>query len=230
LSFTIKILNIHKMKPQFEQELRNLIANLNVKTSLHIGAYVGEEIGFYKSLSIKNVIWIEPNPALYTQLLENVKQYESINSYCFDYVITDKSEQVDFNLIYSDDRTNLGCSSIYELKEHAKLYPWVKKIDTIKKYSTTINSLYSENEHLPLPEFINIDCQGAELLALQGSSNVLPNVKAILAEVAKIELYQGGVLEQELETYLNTQGFVKLSYYPHDKDWGDVLYIKRDLL
>jgi hypothetical protein len=83
--------------------------------------------------------------------------------------------------------------------------------------------------------FINIDIQGAELLAFKGASKALAAVDVVISEVNLLEMYEGGPLEEEIVNFLGQCGFEKKDVVYHtlyDKSstfpaWGECLFVKR---
>lgn len=76
--------------------------------------------------------------------------------------------------------------------------------------------------------FINIDIQGAELLAFTGASEILKNIQGIYTKVNFKELYKNCALVHELDHYLLKFGFVRiLTNNDMHSSWGDALYIKK---
>ena len=82
------------------------------------------------------------------------------------------------------------------------------------------------------PDIIKLDLQGYELEALKGAEAWLPDVKAVLAEVAFKALYQGQPLASQVRSWLESRGF-KLEglYQPwldqsHNLVSADALFIR----
>jgi hypothetical protein len=83
--------------------------------------------------------------------------------------------------------------------------------------------------------FINIDIQGAELLAFRGASKVLEGIDVIISEVNVIEMYDGAPSESEIAQFLAVHGFRKedAAYHAlYDETssfpaWGECLFVKR---
>ena len=71
-----------------------------------------------------------------------------------------------------------------------------------------------------------MDIQGAELLALKGSSDTLKNIDYVYLEVNEKELYTGCGLLSEVDEYLKEKGFtrVEINMTPHG--WGDAFYTR----
>lgn len=192
----------------------------NVESILHLGACNGEEIKSYKNHNIKKAVFVEANPQLIPALYERcIKAGYNI----YDKAIFNQDNKiVDFNIIYSDDKTNKGCSSLLNLKEHANEYPHIKKIKTIKCNTITIDTLVNIYGKFDL---LNMDLQGAEMIALEGAKNTLFSFKYIYTEVNFKELYENCILFNNLKKYLEENKFKLLELYKVTESWGDALFI-----
>ena len=52
-----------------------------------------------------------------------------------------------------------------------------------------------------------MDIQGAELLCLKGAAQLLESLQYIETKISKTPIYDGGVLLDELQPWLNAHGF-----------------------
>jgi hypothetical protein len=73
-----------------------------------------------------------------------------------------------------------------------------------------------------------LDVQGAELKVLEGFSN-FDKVQCLYTEISRKEIYDGGVLFEELDVFLEEKGF---TIHPAVREnipefHGDVLYIRK---
>jgi FkbM family methyltransferase len=187
--------------------------------AFHIGAHECEELGFYHSLGLsdKDVIWIDA----IEQKVKESKNRGIPNVY--NAVVTDKDdEDVTFNV-----SNNGQSSSVLDFGTHAVEHPHVKYVATFPAKSITINSFVEKNgiEDFSKHNFWNFDIQGAELMALKGSTNYLPYVKALYLEVNVKELYKGCGLIDEIDTFLSSYGFKRVLTDITQHGWGDALYI-----
>jgi FkbM family methyltransferase len=82
---------------------------------------------------------------------------------------------------------------------------------------------------ISLIEFVNIDIQGAELLALKGMKKILRFAKYLYLEVNIRHLYKNCALITELDSFLNEYGFERKETKMTKWGWGDAIYIKKDL-
>lgn len=189
---------------------------LNISGILHIGAHECEEKGDYNNYGISDnkIIWIEGNPVIANKMTEKVKNVYNV-------LISDKEEEVEFII------TNNGqSSSILELETHKKEHPHVFEIERKKLKTITISSFLETYNISPFFNFINLDIQGAELLALKGMGDLLKNIDYIYSEVNEKYLYKNCALIKEIDEYLSQYGFkrIETSMTPHG--WGDAFYMR----
>ena len=196
------------------------------KGIIHVGAWEGEELETYYQMGISKVLYIEANPKVYVRLIDNIrkKSFDNIEVISFCCAISDKTGMCKFHVTSADQS-----SSILPLKIHRKIYPSVKEEICIDVLCYTLDTLLL---YLNLDfndfNFINIDIQGAELLAFQGATKLLTDsVVAINTEINIQELYEGCALEPELTKFLQGFGFNKKEETkPFHPSWGDAFYVK----
>jgi FkbM family methyltransferase len=188
-----------------------------IKGILHVGAHQCEELPDYLQNGVDNdlILWIEANE----RIKPNYKDANVIYS-----VISNKDDEiVTFHV------TNNGqSSSILELDEHKREHPWCKEIDQMTLKTKTLNTLFKEH-NIPYDRFnmINIDIQGAELLALEGASEIIPFLDVIYLEVNTKHLYKDCALVNEIDAFLkDTYGFDRVKTVMTKHGWGDALYLK----
>lgn len=74
--------------------------------------------------------------------------------------------------------------------------------------------------------FLNLDIQGAELMALKGFGDLLHKIDYIYSEVNQEELYKDCALIQDLDNYLSKYRFKRVISTMTQFGWGDAFYIK----
>lgn len=212
----------------FDPSIENLIKKFNeqikIRNILHIGACLGEEISFYKELNPTSVYWFEPNPKLLNQLQINV-QNTGFENLVFPYAVSSKNGKSSFNIIEDDGKTNPGCSSLSELKVHSQLYGHIKKVDTCEVETVNIDSFLQTNNLNRHFQLVSLDTQGHDFEILNSSKYIL-NSKIIVIETSKVELYEGQVVDREIEKFLFKHGYRKEYYHAFHEVWGDTLFIK----
>jgi FkbM family methyltransferase len=193
---------------------------MNIKGVLHIGAHTCEELNVYNKFNIFNdkIIWVEANPTLCQNIIEQDKNIIIKNFICCDTDIGNTTLHI---------ANNGASSSILELETHLKHHPNVHYINDIKVINKTIDTMYSE-DNIPydFANFLNIDIQGAELLALKGMTKVINNYDYIYLEVNKEHLYKDCALIDEIDSFLKTYNFTRVETHWTECNWGDALYIK----
>lgn len=202
-------------------DFRQLFPRYNIKPQgvLHIGANVGEEAPVYHELGIKKVIWIEGNPDIFGKLCTNVLKFghEAINA-----IIGDETgKEVTFHVSNNASQS----SSILELGTHKIVHPDVHYVKDIPGKTIRIDYYFKD---LNGYDFLNIDLQGAELMALRGMGDLLEGFKWAYLEVNKAHLYEGCPLVEDLDLFLMGFGFKRIeTSWAGNTNWGDALYIKK---
>jgi len=196
--------------------------NIQPKGILHIGASTGQEAIDYHNAGIKDVVWIEAIPFVFQSLIKNIEKYPY--NIAFNECIGDEDgEEVKFNISSHGAQS----SSIFEFGTHKKAHPEVRFINSFKAVTKRVDTLFKEHElEFENYDFLNIDLQGAELMALKGID--LTKVNYAYLEVNKAELYVGCPLIEEIDTYMWLFGFERVeTEWCGNTNWGDSLYIKK---
>lgn len=195
---------------------------LKIKTILHIGAHKAEEARQYFREKCEQVIWVEANPKLIDYLNSTLNKEKNI---VLNATISSEDHK-DVELIVTN---NTQSSSILELGQHRKLFPSVVENKRIKTKTKTIKTLFSE-QNLDFSEIdlINLDIQGAELLAIKGMPKGLSNVKAIITEINTDYVYENCSLIGEMDAFLANIGFERVETVMwQNHPWGDALYVRK---
>jgi FkbM family methyltransferase len=184
---------------------------------LHIGAHHGQEAEKYSALD-KSVIWIEAIPSVYQDLLKNIKNFEKQTAY--QALLGDKS--------IANQRINLSSnayesSSIFQFgvdMNHKNL----TMVDFIDLPMVRLDDMFTV-EQLQIYNHWVIDVQGAEMLVLMGSGDLLNNVTSIEIEVSTKVEYSGGAKWSEIKNFLDDFGFFPL-WLPKENSHEDVFFVK----
>lgn len=188
---------------------------------IHIGAHEAEELDGYLNLGIDSIIWVEANPKLFDKLKKITKKHAGSTVHCF------AAHSSDDGVLELNIANNGQSSSILELGTHKHEHPHVHYIEKIKVPTKKVDSLIEELKVDKAKfDFINIDIQGAELLALKGMQKQLECARFLYLEVNEKPLYEGCALIEELDSFLADFSFTKkvVKMTPHG--WGDALYVK----
>ncbi|MEZ2238927.1 FkbM family methyltransferase [Microcoleus sp.] len=189
---------------------------------IHVGAHEGTEITAYQQMGAQKVLFVEANPSVFERLQANIADYPNVEA--VNCAIADRNGTIDLHVTSFDQS-----SSILQLKRHQEIYPHITETHQITVESKTLDTLLQEQEVNPSDfNILNIDIQGAELLALQGATNWLKCVDLINTEVNYEELYEGCALIDQLDEFLEGHGFQRAATTtPIHPSWGDAIYVKK---
>jgi FkbM family methyltransferase len=192
--------------------------NIIVKGILHIGAHECEEYSDYISNGVKSneIDWIEANP----KLVEMMK----ILGFKIHCLAVDNEEGIaNFNI------TNNGqSSSLLDFGSHKNSYPNIDFIETITVEKKKLSTFFREHPEIDPAKrnFWNLDIQGVELSALKSAEEYLEYVDAIYSEVNIGEVYKGCGLLPEMDNFLCSKGFKRITIELTQANWGDALWVK----
>ena len=181
-------------------ELEDLVKDLKFETVFDIGSNKGQFILLVEKLfnSDKNFYSFEP----ITEIFEKQKKFFSNkkNILFFNFALGKKSEKKILNITKRRDSSSfLEINNMIKNSDH--LVEEKREIET-KPLDEVIKS-----ENLIKPILAKIDVQGYELEVLQGSENILKQIKYIIIEVSENEIYTGQSLAKEIIKYLNDMNF-----------------------
>ena len=195
---------------------------VNIRGVIHIGACMAEEFPMYDELNINDVVWIEANPEIAYKLIKKFQNLKRQKVYSF--AATDLSHK----MITLNVTNNLQSSSILKLKRHKKYYPQITVEKTVNVFTLTLDDLFSACRlKIEKYNFLNIDIQGAELLALKGARNILKKIDYVYTEVNKDELYKDCCMIEDIDKYLSSFGFERIRTCMTKDFWGDAIYEKQ---
>ena len=195
--------------------------NLNVENILHVGAHEAEELDDYILCGAKKIHWVEASRELSTKLVKRLDR--SIHKVTNAVVSNEDDKEVTFKIA-----NNTQSSSILDLGEHSNLFPDIYYTHGEKRLTKTLNSILIEDKFLDKINFLNIDIQGAELLALQGLSNYLDFIESIYIEINDSQVYKNCSQTNEIDAFLNKFNFERKEKYLYSNHpWGDAFYLKK---
>lgn len=187
----------------------------------HCGANEGQEAEEYNKWGVENVIWVEAIPSVFDKLKQHISKYpkQVAIEACLSNI---DGEKVEFNISNNQSQS----SSLLGLGKHLTIHPEVHYVDKIKCITTTLDSLLKKsNVDYSMIDFLNLDLQGAELMALQGATNFLKQIKAINTEVNKQSTYIDCALIEDLDYFLLQNDFERVETGEWVGDcWTDAFY------
>ncbi|QHO78276.1 hypothetical protein ACH79_42520 [Bradyrhizobium sp. CCBAU 051011] len=218
------------LKNIFEHEELRRFAKTGI---VHVGADVGQEVAQYFSYGFQNIMLIEANPECCKVLISKFGDDPRVK--IFNYAVCDRLGAIDFH-IHTSRSGSTEPASILPMKRFNEIVKTLHTAMTIQVPAITLDALFEEN-HMAFGayNFLNIDIQGAELLAFRGAKKLLSSVDVVVSEVNVVEMYEDGALEADLVKFLDSQGFDKKHAVYHtlyDENstfpaWGEGLFVKR---
>lgn len=195
--------------------------NMKITGVLHIGAHYGEEIDTYlKDEDIRYVTFFEADPDNYKVLKSKI---DTISTNKEIFTVQKGLGPFSCEMELFKETENMGQSnSVLKPKIHTIQYPGIVfnkkikiKIEPLDKY-----------ECGDVFNFINMDVQGFELEVLRGSRQTLKNIKWIMTEVNRDEVYENCCRVEEVDEFLGKYGFIRKETDWAGNTWGDALYVK----
>jgi len=184
-----------------------------MKSCIHIGIADWCEIATEHGKKYNKCIGIEAIPSSYRNACDRAKNWnEKYNTdfKVFNYLVTNQdNKEYQFNISNNGGHS----SSIYPMKLHKEIWKEVKEIRTEKMLSTRMTTIV-ENNNINLLDYqiLIIDTQGSELEVLKSFDGKIKHFEMIEVEISLIELYDGQVLFEELNQYLESMDFTTKSY------------------
>jgi FkbM family methyltransferase len=209
--------------------LKDLIKKYNCKPKgvLHLGANYGQEAVDYEAAGAKHVWWVEAIPDVFIKMRDSMEKFNFETITCTNNCLSDvDGEEVEFKISNNEGQS----SSFLDFGTHSVAHPTVKFVKSLrlktKRFDTLAKELVEEGlVNMNHYDFLNIDLQGAELLALKGMGRYLKGFKWLYIEVNKAELYKGCPMVEEIDTFL--KDFERVEIKLTTWGWGDAFYIKK---
>lgn len=213
----------HVLSRELQVQERMLLRIFNRRESLvifDIGACEGENAVRYGRLFPQARVYaVEPLPGNIALMNRAVEQYSADNVTPIEACLADREAETDFHVSsgtppeYSrrDLDWDFGnkSSSLLAPGETSAVHPWLQFTDTVKVATSRLDSLAARLGITHI-DFLHLDVQGAELMALEGAGALLERTWTVWLEVEAVPLYVGQPLRAEVERFLRRHGFVKL--------------------
>ena len=199
----------------------------DVSGVIHVGANAGQERHYYQAHGLR-VVWIEPIPEIFAQLMANLKSFRG--QLGLQALVTDiDGKEYRFHIA----NNNGASSSILDFKHHVDIWPDVAYTTAITLTSTTLTSLL-DRERIDLHDYqaLVMDTQGSELLVLRGSIPILRNFEYIKTEVPDFEAYEGCCQLADIAAFMREHGYEEYSRHrfasrPAGGSYFDIVYRRK---
>jgi FkbM family methyltransferase len=201
-------------------------------TVVHVGAHAGEEVDAYRAAGADRIMLVEASPASSAELerrFGDAPDVEVVHA-----AVGDQDGEARL-MLHTNARGETESASLLPMKELARIVPTLSTEATVEVPARTLDTLL-ERSGVDAAEvgLLVLDVQGAELQVLRGAALALRAVRAVLTEVALIDLYDGAAREEDVVREMQNAGFVRvdaLYYELYEGDrrfpaWGDVLFTR----
>ena len=193
---------------------------------IHVGAHQAGELDEYLRLGFAKILYVEANPSLIPALRVKAAAHPG-KVFLAHAAASDVDGVVQLHVTSMDQS-----SSILPLGKHLEIYPSIREVAKVEVPSRRLDTLLAE-EGLSSEDFnfLNLDIQGAELMALRGAPALLAGISAVNTEINLQELYQGAALLDELEGFMVENGFNRAAMVtPWHPTWGDAFYVRKPVV
>ena len=199
---------------------------------VHLGAHHGQEVDAYRAAGCERIVLVEANPEHCAVLEERFGGDPDVE--VLNYAVAEASGTATLHL-YASRSGDTQSASLLPLG-HFREVGTIKPTGVVEVPAIRLDDLYDRHGLDPaVHDLLTLDVQGAEVLALRGGAHVLPRLRAVICEVALVELYEGAPLENVVDDLLAGHGYRRLeSLYYELTDvegrrypaWGDGLFAR----
>lgn len=191
-----------------------------MRTIVHVGAHLGQEVEDYYKLGFRKIVLIEASPDTYEKLVSRISGInENIRRSVIHLQCLVSCQDDEFLEFYEFDNEGAS-SSIYKstkLKRDVCKVAETGRSFRLKTFrlDTLLTSLGILPNHLSA---LVVDVQGAEFNVLLGCGVYLKYPHFIDIEVSKYEYYDGAPLYNYVEKVLDVNGFKRVTPVPNHND------------
>jgi len=210
----VSLLNLSILKDKY---------SLVVLKVVHVGAHKGQEVQDYlNTFGNLEINLFEPQPNIFNSLKNIYGDHKNI--YLYNFALGSKKK---YSKMYISDNEGQS-SSLLKPKKHLDEHPEIQFIGESKNIEIRV----LDELNISNIDLINIDTQGYELEVLKGAKKALQEIKYILIEVNKDELYEGCPHINDIDTFLKSYNFIRTdtNFWSNTSSWGDAFYIKSDYI
>jgi FkbM family methyltransferase len=201
--------------------------NFDVDVFFDIGSRDGRDSKFVKNnLGVKQCHMFECNP----EMLDVCRENTSEDVYLHEFAVWHEDTTLEFHRCQGHI-DHVGSSSLFKInpefddKDYTDPKRWMEPVKVLAK---RVDNLIDQGL-LPVPDFMQIDVQGAELSVLQSFGDHLDKVKGMVVETSLKPQYLDAPLHDETIDFLESKGFGV--YGVQRGNWfNDVVLFRKDLI
>ena len=187
---------------------------------IHLGAHQLEERPAYLAAGISCLLWVEADPDTYAaiQKTDLLPREKILNFAAADVDDVEREFYV---------ASNGQSSSLFPMQLHHRYHPEIT-VTCVRRVPCARMDTVLAGLSWPVKDvgLVNLDLQGAELLALRGFGDLLRGIPLIYTEVSTAPLYRNAPLIGDIDEYLARYGLRRVLTQMTRWDWGDALYAR----
>jgi FkbM family methyltransferase len=198
-----------------------------ISSLVHIGGHIGQEVNFYKSLDLDNVIFFEPVNEFADHIENKIRNLS--NFVLHRCALGNQNSSKTIYIADKGKKDDSGSTSLKEPQKSNITFSTTRTIE-VKKYSSFKYSRI---------DLAILDTQGYELEVLEGFESKINTFKFLIVEFSNYEGYKNQTIYKDLNNFLclNNFSFVKqnkkvMKVFPNSQagSHGDALYINNKLI
>jgi len=172
-------------------------------------------------------IAFEPNPTQKDICVRNIAAAENCLVSLRTEALSDENKLIDFLIVDIASYGNEGVSGLFQIDfRNRSKHDKDRNRDSIQM-PVKVAAARWDSLGLTSPELLMMDCEGAELLALQGFGVALNDVKFIVLETSQIAIGHGACTFWQVDKFLRSNGFKFVASNIYSDQY---LYLKLRLL
>lgn len=191
-----------------------LLADNNVEARgvCHVGAHEGQEVPLYQQLGFQSIFLVEADPKLAADLESKYGHTNGVTVLPF--AVGADSGCLPFHRVLRDQQYNSLLEPI--------------NLGNVQKFEVPIWPLRKWITHEAPVNVLVVDTQGSELQVLEGAD--LRSIDMIVVEVGTVAKYEGQVMREDVEAYMEAHGWRPVFEWPHGPRaiWFDIAYVPND--
>lgn len=200
--------------------LRFLFSSDPPDVILDIGACEGEDSIRYKRLFPKaEVIAFEPNTSNLEKIYHNLRVFGDEEIKVLPYALSSRNGTAEMHISSGNpegipesphwDYGNKSSSLLQPSELMSRFHSWLRFDTKVTVPTRRLDSVLSELG-IRSVDFIHMDVQGAELMVLEGSVEILPAVACIWLEVGTEPIYVDQPSAAKTQEFLEGLGFIRI--------------------
>lgn len=184
---------------------------------IHVGGHHGEEYPAYVAEGVTHQLWFEPQKAAFAEMYRRIGDKPGVS--LAQLALGDHAGYVE---MYTETVNGGASSSLLAPREHLIEHPHIKfdGRETVRMCRLDDLMFFRENFQM-----LVLDVQGYELEVLKGATATLPYINAIQAEIARVEVYAGCPMVEDLDAFLVPFGFSRVDTFWYGANAGEGLWV-----